>query len=95
MRAFPKSPPHNSLAASNGGERRSDIQQPLRILSPREVAAITTMSAATLARMERSGEFPARLKLGPSRVGWRSDDVDTWMRSRQQASQQNRSAKKR
>ena len=51
-----------------------------RILSVNEVQHMTRLSRTTLWRLERSGEFPARVHLSSSRIGWRYTDVHNWMK---------------
>lgn len=53
------------------------------ILGRAEVLKITNLSASTLRRMEASGAFPARLQIGPNRVGYRASQVSAWVRSRE------------
>lgn len=68
-----------------GNERvaRPKPQTPiLRVLRPREVAALLGVSRATLARWQRDGVFPARRQIGPARVGWVEADVLAWLSSR-------------
>ena len=50
-----------------------------RILRLKEVMEKTTLSKSTIGRMERSGDFPCRVKIGRRVVGWRSDDLEEWM----------------
>ena len=50
-----------------------------RILRLKEVMEKTTLSKATIGRLERSGDFPSRVKIGRRLVGWRSDDFEAWM----------------
>ena len=51
----------------------------MRMLRLQEVMARTTLSKSTIERMERSGDFPSRVKIGRRVVGWRSDDLEAWM----------------
>ena len=39
-------------------------------------------SFAHIARLEQSGKFPARLKLGECRVAWYADEIEAWIDSR-------------
>jgi len=55
---------------------------PERILRSHEVQEITGMSRTTIWRMERRGEFPSRVPLSGSSVGWRKSEVDDWLASR-------------
>ncbi len=54
----------------------------LRLLRLPEVEAATGLSGTTLWRKERAGEFPARRRVGPNVVAWRSDEVEEWIRAR-------------
>lgn len=33
-------------------------------------------------RLEKAGQFPQRIQLGPNRVGWVLSEVEDWIRSR-------------
>ena len=54
----------------------------MKILSTRQVIELTGLSRVTIWRYERDGDFPSRLRLGPKRVGYRSDEIDAWIESR-------------
>ncbi|MET0374835.1 MAG: AlpA family phage regulatory protein [Rhizorhabdus sp.] len=55
------------------------------ILSLLEVKAQTNLSRPTIyRRMERS-DFPARVRLGPGRVGWWQSEISDWLQSRPRA----------
>jgi prophage regulatory protein len=56
----------------------------MNILSKKDVIKMIGLSSVTLWRLEKSGEFPHRIKLGTRRVGWREDDVNGWIESRPQ-----------
>ncbi len=53
-----------------------------RILRLDEVTQLVGVSRTTLWRMERKGDFPARIPLSSRSVGWRSIDIDNWMKNR-------------
>lgn len=55
-----------------------------RIMRRREVLALIGISEATLWRMEKAGAFPQRVKLSARLVGYLSDQVEGWLRSRQE-----------
>ena len=55
---------------------------PDRILRSHEVQEMTGLSRTTIWRLERKGEFPARVALCAGSVGWRLSEVDTWVRGR-------------
>jgi prophage regulatory protein len=58
-----------------------------RLLSIHEVAALTSLSRATVHRHYKSGRFPAPLVIGPRRVAWRASAIVQWMDERPDASQ--------
>ena len=43
----------------------------------------TGLSSPTIWRLERTGQFPARVQLAPNSVGWFESDVEAWLVSRQ------------
>lgn len=46
------------------------------------VDGLLPITRQTLWRWVRSGKFPAPLRLGESRVGWRESDVSRWLATR-------------
>lgn len=57
----------------------------IRIIRPTEIAAVTGLRATRIRELEARGEFPARIRLSDRAVGWRSDEVEEWLRSRPRA----------
>jgi prophage regulatory protein len=57
-------------------------QQLSRIISQRELIALTGLSAATIGRMRRCGELPDPIRLSSRRLGWRTSDIEAWMSAR-------------
>lgn len=57
----------------------------MRILSKRQVKELVLYSPQHIARLEKAGQFPKRVQLGPSRVGWVEDEVLDWLRQRLEA----------
>lgn len=55
------------------------------ILCRAEVTRMIGLSSSTLWRMEHDGRFPARIQLGPRRVGWRRAEVEAWLAERRSA----------
>ena len=45
----------------------------------------TGLSRSTLYRLIAAGAFPRPIKLGPRRVGFRADDLEKWLESREAA----------
>jgi len=54
-------------------------QQSHQLLLLREVLTKTRLSSTTIWRLEKTGKFPKRLKIGVKRVAWRSSDIDAWL----------------
>jgi prophage regulatory protein len=52
------------------------------ILARKLVLEIVPYSAAHLARLEKAGLFPRRVKLGACRVGWVEAEVNEWIADR-------------
>jgi predicted DNA-binding transcriptional regulator AlpA len=52
------------------------------ILRAAAVIRLTGLSRTTLWRLERQGEFPARVRLGLNSVGWREEEIARWINTR-------------
>ena len=48
---------------------------PERIIRTKEVTELTGLSRTTLWRMEKTGEFPAKVSLGANSIGWRLSEI--------------------
>ena len=55
---------------------------PDKIIRVREVLELTGLSRTTLWRLEKKGQFPARLPLSSGSVGWRLKEIRSWIDSR-------------
>jgi len=51
----------------------------MRILSKRQLKELVLYSPQHIARLEKAGQFPKRVQLGPNRVGWVEDEVLDWL----------------
>lgn len=51
----------------------------LRILTKKELQKKVPYTPQQILRMEKEGRFPARVQLGPNRVGWIEHEVDDWI----------------
>ena len=56
-----------------------------RILRRRQVEQETQLSKATIYRMIRAGTFPRPLRLASRAVGWRREEIENWLSSRERA----------
>lgn len=50
-----------------------------RLLSLSEVRQVTSFSRSSIYRMVADGMMPAPLKIGASRIAWRSSDLNAWL----------------
>ena len=51
----------------------------MRIISKRQLKELVLYSPQHIARLEKAGNFPKRVQLGPSRVGWVEGEVLDWL----------------
>ncbi|EAR53146.1 hypothetical protein OG2516_11801 [Oceanicola granulosus HTCC2516] len=54
----------------------------MRILSKRQLKELVLYSPQHIARLEKAGQFPKRVNLGPNWVGWVEDEVLDWLKER-------------
>ena len=54
----------------------------LKILSRIQLAELLPYSLSHIARLEKAGRFPKRIKLGANRVGWLESEIDQWIEAR-------------
>lgn len=61
------------------------------LLRKTKIRELTGMSDSNIYRLEQLGLFPKRRRLNPSgrSVGWLSDEIEAWLRSREQVTQTN------
>jgi len=63
------------------------MNQVRKLVSKKELKIVHGIpySFAHIARLEKAGLFPKRLRLGACRVAWYSDEVEEWIASRPRA----------
>lgn len=54
----------------------------MTILRMPDVQRKTGLSKSRIYRLEREGNFPHRIELGPNTVGWVEYEVDEWLAAR-------------
>jgi prophage regulatory protein len=54
-----------------------------KFIRPVNIPAETGLSLSTILRMEKAGDFPARVQLSANSVAWNRVDVEEWQSSRQ------------
>jgi prophage regulatory protein len=53
-----------------------------RILTRKQVVAVTGRSATSLWRAVRIGAFPPPRQISSARIGWLASEVEAWLKSR-------------
>ncbi len=54
----------------------------MRIVRRKELRHLVGYSPAHIDRLEKAGQFPKRVELGPGAVGWLEDEVQEWIKAR-------------
>jgi len=54
----------------------------LRIIRPKELAELLSVSTVTVWRMEKRGELPRRKKISTRTVGWLESEIKEWLEQR-------------
>lgn len=54
----------------------------MRRLSKQQLKEIVLYSPQHVARLEKAGLFPKRVRLGPCRVGWIEEEVLDWLQEK-------------
>jgi prophage regulatory protein len=55
------------------------IEKKYRIIDKKELKTIVPYSYQHILRLEKSGKFPLRVKIGESRVGWVEEEIMDWI----------------
>ena len=74
-----------TVAATTQGEnssRKENDSSASKLLSPRDVAAITGLSVETLAQWRSQGRGPLFVKISRNFVRYRKSDLDGWLAER-------------
>jgi prophage regulatory protein len=53
-----------------------------RLIDKKELRDLVPYHPSHIARLEKAGEFPARIRIGRCRVAWSFHDVQTWIAAR-------------
>ena len=53
-----------------------------RVMRLKEVVMLTGLSRSTIYNLMNERRFPSSIKLGRSSVGWRMQDIEAWLNSR-------------
>ena len=60
------------------------MSHPKQLIDKKELTALVKYSAQHIARLEKAGSFPQRIRLGQNRVAWLLSEVEDWIDERLQ-----------
>lgn len=55
---------------------------PCRLITRAELRQIVPYTGQHILRMEKTGKFPRRIKVGPNRVAWLLSEIEAWVAAR-------------
>ena len=58
------------------------MSHPKQLIDKKRLVDLVQYSAQHIARLEKAGTFPKRIKLGPNRVAWLLSEVNDWIDQR-------------
>ena len=58
------------------------MSRPLELIDKKELRKIVPYCPQHIARLEKAGQFPIRVRLGQNRVAWLRTEVDAWIEER-------------
>lgn len=61
------------------------FQQPVALLTLAKVENLVGFKKSTIYALIKSGNFPTPFQVGARRIGFRSDEIEAWIRSRPRA----------
>lgn len=63
----------------------SGNQNGIKVIDKKGLKALVPYSPQHIARLEKAGQFPRRVKLGANRVGWFEHEIVAWLHERPRA----------
>lgn len=70
-------------AQANKGDQAKPRES--AVMSRGDLIVLTGLSETTLWRLEKAGDFPAKIRLSVRRIGWMRDEIEAWLQSRHAA----------
>ncbi len=58
------------------------MSHPKQLIDKKELTKLVKYSPQHIARLEKAGQFPKRLRLGQNRVAWMLAEVEAWIEER-------------
>jgi prophage regulatory protein len=59
------------------------VAEDLQLIGQAELCKLIGMSRSQIWRLEREGQFPARIHIGKRRIAWRVSDIRAWLAGRE------------
>lgn len=60
------------------------MNHPKQLIDKRELTKLVKYSPQHIARLEKAGRFPKRIRLGQNRVAWLLSEIEAWIEERLQ-----------
>ncbi len=60
------------------------MNHPKQLIDKRELTRLVKYSPQHIARLEKAGQFPKRIRLGQNRVAWLLTEIEEWIDERLQ-----------
>ena len=54
----------------------------MKFLRMKEITQMVALSVTQIKRLEKAGQFPQRVILGPNSIAWPEDEVNAWCSTR-------------
>jgi prophage regulatory protein len=70
------------VAGADRVGRMGVVEQPLRIITKKELRLMVPYTPQHILRLEKRGKFPKRIQIGTRRVGWYLHEVQAWLQQR-------------
>ena len=67
------------------GEEKTATDPEVKIHRVKSLVRLLGISRTTIWRLVKGGDFPKPISLGKRAKGWRREDIDEWVRSREAA----------
>jgi prophage regulatory protein len=68
------------VEASSSGYLQENSME--KILDWTALRRVIPISRSHIWRLERAGNFPARIRIGKRKIGWRASEVESWIDNR-------------
>ncbi|WP_441001154.1 helix-turn-helix transcriptional regulator [Fodinibius sp. SL11] len=68
--------------SKNRHETKDSSQPESKIIRPKELANMLSISISTLYKMQDEGQLPPKIKISNNAVGWLRTDIEEWLSQR-------------